>query len=326
MTIYRTIRQNRGIFFLCVTILTLVLIGWFAAPPLLLVGNARTPITILDAPIPLAAKVLTPSADGTVTYTGGGATIDASNRNSGYIMVKFSGGGKIKLQIEKAGGKKYTYDLNSGGKYEVFPLSSGNGTYDISVYENVSGNQYALAKSATISVELENSMLPFLYPNQFVNFSASSAVVKKSDEIVAGADGSLAKVSCIYNYVIRNISYDTKKAQAVVAGQMTGYVPKVDSVLEAKKGICFDYAALMAAMLRSQGIPTRLEVGHVSGGAYHAWISVYVAETGAINEVIQFDGKSWKMMDPTFASSGGGSSEIMKYIGNGSNYSTSFYY
>lgn len=56
----------------------------------------------------------------------------------------------------------------------------------------------------------------------------------------------------------------------------------------------------MAAMLRVQSIPTRLEVGYV-GDVYHAWISVYVQDTGWINGIIQFDGTDWEMLDPTFA-------------------------
>ena len=39
-------------------------------------------------------------------------------------------------------------------------------------------------------------------------------------------------------------------------------LPSVDETLKTKKGICFDYAALMTAMLRSQGIPTKLEIGY----------------------------------------------------------------
>ena len=64
------------------------------------------------------------------------------------------------------------------------------------------------------------------------------------------------------------------------------------------KGICFDYASLMAALLRSQGIPTKLVVGY-SGDAYHAWISVYLDEIGWVDKIIEFDGKSWSLIDPT---------------------------
>ena len=42
--------------------------------------------------------------------------------------------------------------------------------------------------------------------------------------------------------------------------------------------------------------------------------------------IIQFDGKSWKLMDPTFASNGGSSPEIMQFIGNGANYQMKYRY
>ena len=57
----------------------------------------------------------------------------------------------------------------------------------------------------------------------------------------------------------------------------------------------------MGAMLRSQGIPTRLEIGY-AGTEYHAWISVYVPDVGWIDNIIQFDGTRWTLMDPTLGS------------------------
>ena len=56
----------------------------------------------------------------------------------------------------------------------------------------------------------------------------------------------------------------------------------------------------MSAMLRSQRIPTKLEVGY-SGDVYHAWISCYVDEIGWVDNIIEFDGKNWSIMDPTLA-------------------------
>ncbi len=273
-----------------------------------------------------AVQVLTPST-GSQTKSGRSATIDYSNASHGYIMAKYSGNvKKIKIQITRSGASTYTYDLNNGGRYEVFPLTGGNGAYKVEIYENVSGNQYALACGTGVQVSLANDFYPYLYPSQFVNFSASSAAVKKSDELDGGSEDVLTIVKNVYNYVISNVTYDNDKAAAVSRGGMTGYVPSVDSTLSSNKGICFDYAALMTAMLRCQGIPTRMQLGYVSGGIYHAWISVYSSETGWINDVIYFDGQNWKLMDPTFAASGGGSSSIMEFIGNGSNYRVSFNY
>ena len=99
----------------------------------------------------------------------------------------------------------------------------------------------------------------------------------------------------------------------------------LDNVLAAKKGICFDYAALMTGMLRSQGVPCKLVVGY-AGTVYHAWINVWTEETGWIDGVIYFDGTAWQRMDPTFASSGGGSDAIMQYIGDGKNYTQKYVY
>lgn len=281
-------------------------------------------VSIPDAAVPLAGgtKVLKPET-GSTTYSGGGATIDASNTSEGYVMIKYSGGSKkIKVQISRGGKGTYTYNLTPGGKFEVFPLTAGNGSYTIGVFTNVSGTQYMEALKKNVTVKLRSSTLPFLYPSQYVNFNAKSKTVAKGEELAKGAANDLEVVEKVYNYVVGNISYDTAKAKSV----QSGYLPAVDSILSSKKGICFDYAAVMAAMLRSQQIPTRLEVGYVSNGAYHAWVSVYIKDVGWVNGVIQFDGKNWKLMDPTFASSGGGSSDIMKYIGNGSNYKIQYIY
>ena len=93
-----------------------------------------------------------------------------------------------------------------------------------------------------------------------------------------------------------------------------------------KKGICFDYAALMASMLRSQGVPVKLVVGYTSQGVYHAWINVWSEEGGWVEGMIYFDGKIWKLMDPTYASSGKQSNSIMQFINNSANYKEKYFY
>ena len=93
-------------------------------------------------------------------------------------------------------------------------------------------------------------------------------------------------------------------------------MPNLNKIYKKKKGICFDYAALMAAMLRSQRIPTKLQVGY-AGEAYHAWISCYVDEIGWVDNIISFDGKDWSLMDPTLAANNDDDT-VKDYIGAGS--------
>ena len=267
-------------------------------------------------------KSLVPLAGGTVTYGNEKATIDASNASQGYVMVKYNGNGaKIKVQVIKSGKETYTYDLNARDAYEVFPFSEGNGSYVVKVFENVSGSQYMQMASANMDVSLSNQFLPFLYPNQYVNFSDSSQAVAVAKTLAASASDQIGIVRNVYDYVTDNITYDYAKAASV----QSGYLPNIDHVLSVRTGICFDYAALMTAMLRSQNIPTKLVVGY-TGSVYHAWVSVYLDNIGWVDNVIYFDGTDWKLMDPTFASSGKKSQEIMDYINNSANYKAKYSY
>ncbi|MBE5904499.1 MAG: transglutaminase domain-containing protein [Pseudobutyrivibrio sp.] len=243
-------------------------------------------------------RVLTPEASGTEVYENDDASIDVSNASDGYVMVAYKGSAaKVRMLIETPAGNTYNYLMDLDGTYDVFPLSEGSGTYKIGVYENLHDNQYAVAFSQSVNITLKDEYSMYLYPNAYVHFTASSTAVKKGQELAAGADTDLDVVENVYHYITKNIKYDYDKAETVESG----YVPDVDETLATGKGICFDYASLMGAMLRSQGIPTRLEIGY-AGTEYHAWISVYTKETGWIDKVIQFDGSKWTLMDPTLGS------------------------
>lgn len=266
-------------------------------------------------------KVLTPSADGVTVYQNDFASIDASNTSQGYVMVKYNGTNeKVKLQITCPDQSCYTYLISDRGAYDTFPLTAGNGSYALQVLENVAGDTYTVSLAQSINVNIEDEFLPFLYPNQYVNFHTDSKAVSKGSDLAKDTYSDLDVVQNIYNYVIKNISYDTEKAQNV----SYGYVPDVDDTLSSKKGICFDYAALMASMLRSQNIPTKLEVGY-SGDAYHAWISTYIDDKGWVDDIIQFNGNTWQIMDPTLAATND-SAAVKKYIGDGSHYVVKYTY
>jgi len=257
---------------------------------------------------------LVPSADNTAETHNEVAIIDYSNASSGYIMAKYTGTNqKIKLRITGSDAIVYTYDLHPG-EYETFPLSSGNGSYEITIYENISGTNYATCLFAQIDVTLKDEFSPFLYPNQFVNFTSDSKTVKKGMELAQGATDELTVVTNVYDYIISSIEYDYDKA----ATPPTGYVSDIDAILESGTGICLDYAAVMTAMLRSQGIPTRLEVGYAND-AYHAWISIHIDGLGWLNGIIEFSGENWTLVDPTFGANTDDKS-LKKFIGDGSNY------
>ncbi len=272
-------------------------------------------------PAPAIPTVLSPQASGEKAEQNGEAVIDYSHIEDGYVMAQYTAetGSRLKAQV-KGPSTTYTYDLSQRA-WTVFPLSDGNGDYQVVIYKNVIDNKYAMVLSASFAVTLKDEFAPFLRPNQYVNFTEGSAVVLKGAELTAGLEEPLEKVEKVYDFVVGTLTYDKEKATTV----KSGYLPVLDQVLQDKKGICFDYAALMTAMLRSQNVPCKLVVGY-AGQTYHAWINVWTQESGWVDGAIFFDGSVWKRMDPTFASSGSQSAEIMEYIGKDANYTVKYQY
>lgn len=265
-----------------------------------------------EAPLPVA---VVPEAEATGAWEErcDAAVIDYSNTGDGYVMVRYLVPSESRLKVlVKGPTTTYSYNLPVD-IWTVFPLSDGNGTYQIGVYQNTYESKYAKVIATTFDVTMADEFAPFLRPNQYVDYSQATKAVATGLQITAGLEAPLEKVAAVYDYVVTNFTYDKEKAATVESG----YLPVLDQVLEEKTGICFDYAALMTAMLRSQEIPCKLVVGY-AGEVYHAWISVWTEENGWIDGVIFFDGHTWKRMDPTFASSGAGDASIMDYIENGS--------
>lgn len=260
--------------------------------------------------------VYTPKADGQVTLGQEPLILDISHTDQGYIMTRYTGtSAKANLQVTGPDGITYKYFFPPSEDYMTIPITAGSGTYEIAAYENIVDTKYATLYKETVEITLSSEFLPFLYPNMYVNFSADSKAVSAAADIVSSVSSDLEAVGAIYHYIIEHIVYDNQKAQSVPSG----YLPDIDETLQTNAGICFDYASLTAAMLRSQNIPTRLEFGY-SGEVYHAWISVYIEDIGWIDKLIEFTGDSWTRMDPTFAASNDNSSAILKYIGDGSHY------
>lgn len=269
-----------------------------------------------------AAMVMGAGVPGGIhTRQNGRAVIDYSYTADGYVMVQYTAAADHRLKVQiKGPSTTYTYNLNAQ-QWTTFPLSDGNGNYQVGVFENVADNRYASVLAAAFPVQLTNEFAPFIRANQYVDYSVAVNTVSAATELTEGITDPLKQVELIYNYVVQNLTYDYDRAASV----KSGYLPVLDQVLAEKKGICFDYAALMAGMLRSQGVPCKLVVGY-AGTMYHAWISVWTSEHGWVDGVIYFDGSSWHRMDPTFASSAGQSAEIISFIENGANYTVKYIY
>lgn len=286
------------------------------APPV-----TTAPVTTQPAE-PSAPTIYENKASGTLTDSNLLATVDYSNTSDGYVMAKYTGSvSLIKVQITGPNGVTQTYTLKSDGSYGSFPLTGGNGTYSISVLENVGGKSYSVALSLSFNASIGNTLSIYLRSNEYVSFDRNNVAVQKASQLCGGNLSDLEKVDRVYSWLVDNVSYDYDRAKTVKGGEL----PDMNRVINNKKGICLDYAGTMTAMLRSQNIPTQMVVGY-AGTQFHAWISVYITGTGWVHSDVYFDGSGWKRMDPTYASSSKSSKSILDFIANNGNYKISYLY
>ena len=249
---------------------------------------------------------------------GNGVRLDLSAVDQGYLGASVVADARLKLQVIREE-ITYNYDMASDGTPSIFPLQSGDGTYTVRVMKNVSESKYTELYTASCDVALADEFQPFLRPNDYVNYSQGSDCVKKAAQLAAQAGDEVGVVSAVYDYICTSVSYDADKAASV----RNGYLSQPDATMASGKGICFDYAALAAAMLRSQGIPTKMIFGYVSpNDLYHAWNMFYTDQTGWVTVSYQVSKDSWNRLDLTFSANGADDT----FVGDGSNYADLYVY
>jgi len=238
--------------------------------------------------------------------------VDMSSVSKGYVAIHCEPTDtKIKFQVIK-GDLTVTYSVVTG-KDQIFPLQSGNGNYTFRVMKNISDKKYAELYKCEADVTIADEFDPFLRPNQYADYTENSECVKFAGKLAAGTASKQDFITEVYDYIVKNVTYDRDKAATV----QSGYLPDPDDTLSTKKGICFDYASLAASMLRSQGIPTQIIFGYVSpNDVYHAWNKFYTEEGGWQLVEFKVTGSDWNRIDLTFYAGNAGS----EFIGDGSNY------
>ena len=296
-----------GILLLCLTLLTACDLG--GALP---VGNSDDPSRQYEAPPFHNAQFDPAQAEEFDTFA-----VDRSSLAEGYVAIRAQSENRLKLLLTKDE-QQYAFNLSNQDEPEVFPLTMGDGSYQIQLAENVADTKYAVVWSDTLEVALDDSFEPFLRPSQYVHYNENSQCVSKAKSLAQGCAVDLDVVSAVYDYIVSNVTYDNEKAKTV----QSGYLPDPDETLQTGQGICFDYACLAASMLRSQGIPCKLITGYVGDELFHAWNEVYIQNEGWIAIGISADGSSWSRVDTTFAASGVSAEELT----DDSRYTVSYIY
>ena len=214
-------------------------------------------------------------------------SFQTDNVKNGIIKISYTGtsGKRAKVMIERSG-TKYTYDINTSGKVETYPLQLGNGEYKITVLENTSGTSYKIVSSKKVTLNLSDNKVVYLNSIQNINWTTSDKAIQYAIQLTKNYSSLEDKAKVLYNHMVQNYSYDYSKLSTLPST----YLPNIDSTFADKKGICYDFSSLFAAMLRSQGVYAKLIKGYTpNANGYHAWNEVYDSST-----------KEWVIIDTTY--------------------------
>ncbi|MDR1642962.1 MAG: transglutaminase-like domain-containing protein [Clostridiales bacterium] len=213
-------------------------------------------------------------------------SIDASASDKGLVQIQYKGDltKSVKVLVE-ANGDKNVYQIREEGSNNV-PLQMGKGEYKITVLQNVAGNKYKPLATQSVTVDKVDQQSMFSSQSYLVTFNDAMKSISAYSKLLAEKKATDDKITAVYNDLVKNYSYDFAKVKTLP----TDYVPWIDDMYGTKMGICYDYAALLAGVLRSQGIPTKLVMGYAPNvKEYHAW-----------NEILMDD--KWVVVDTTYDS------------------------
>lgn len=220
----------------------------------------------------------------------GGFFIDTSYCNVGYVVAGYYGEGRSDNRFKflvSHGDQSYAYDLPK--QIAAFPINMGSGDYLFQIMERVEGTTYARVISSPKKVSLRSEAVPYVLPTVMCWYAIPGPCTSMAKKLCANCKTDADALDAVCKWVAANVSYDYQKAKMLSSTK--GYVPYPDVTMSVRKGICFDYASLTAAMLRSVGIPCKVVTGYIDGGYYHAWVSAHI------------DGR-WVLRDPTLMAAG----------------------
>ena len=159
----------------------------------------------------------------------------------------------------------------------------------LAIFDNSSGKDklltkiYVLAVSALIVVTLFISYNFVIKPEAPYLLNGGTTLwdtqtEELADEICAGCDTDAEKVQAIYSWMVTNLEYDYDY-------HVLFQYFDVRKTLRTKKGVCFDFSHLFAALCRSQNIPCYAVdgVSYKDNAVQHTWNRVY------------YDGIWWSM-------------------------------
>ncbi|NLP14711.1 MAG: transglutaminase domain-containing protein [Clostridium sp.] len=185
----------------------------------------------------------------------------------------------------------YDVKLEDGKFNEEIWFIDGIGEYQVSVLVHKEGRRYTFGP--TVHVQNTVDVNRFLVPTLHVE-SNNEKIITLAKEITKDSRTDIEKAKSIYDWVTVNIVYDYKKYIRQINNNYDNVYGALNT-LETKTGVCYDYAALVAALGRASGLQVKMIKGNFKStyrNELHAWNEIYISEED-----------KWITVDSTFGAS-----------------------
>lgn len=184
---------------------------------------------------------------------------------------------KVKILIRTPNGEKkwYTPKESDQVSFNKVWLTWGKGRYIISIMENLTDRSYKYITSK--QVINQNYIEPYIFPSSDVQ-SDNEEIILLSNSLISNVLSDLEKATLIYKWVSQNIEYDFDKVDNL---NNTSYKYGAIETLKLKKGTCYDFSTLVAAIGRASGLKVKVVNGILisrNKKVNHVWNEVYISE------------------------------------------------
>lgn len=196
------------------------------------------------------------------------AAIDNTDEGIRVISVLEKGLRTRVRMTNKTSGYTKVWDIDGD---DILPINE-NGTWSVAIYQQVSADSTKYRQILGKDVIIDD-VKPYLGISLLTDEAENLLQEEWVEELKNSEVSYTEKAKIVFNTVSKTMVYDKEKA-ATVQGS---YVPNVDEVWQMKKGICYDYSSIVAAVLRYVGVPTEINFGYAHG-LYHAWNTVILED------------------------------------------------
>jgi transglutaminase-like putative cysteine protease len=138
-------------------------------------------------------------------------------------------------------------------------------------------------------IKKDSNLLKYLNPTSF--WEVNDEYIKtEANTLLENKSNIIDIIRGDYTFVGEKITYDEEIAESLLTNERIG----AKRALQSGSGVCVEYADALTAILRAQGIPSRVAFGYSNSGidkyaqAGHAWVQAWIPQYG------------WLSIDPTY--------------------------